>query len=209
MSDAQPRRRGLGYLAGKIWLKAFGWHVEGGPPDSPKAVIIAAPHTSNWDLPFTLAVAAVLGVPISWVGKHTLFKPPFGPVFRWLGGVPVDRSGKHNAVADTVDVFAKHDRLYLVIAPEGTRGRAERWKTGFYRIAEGADIPVVLGFLDYERKVGGLGTMFKPTGDIEKDLEEIRHFYADIKGKRPQKASEIKVGSAKPDEPKGDVPKPV
>jgi 1-acyl-sn-glycerol-3-phosphate acyltransferase len=165
-------------------LERLGWKVEGTAPPVPKAVLIAAPHTSNWDLPYTLLLASALGIKISWMGKHTLFRPPFGTLLRTLGGVSVDRSGNKGAVQAAVDLFAEHDSLYLVIAPEGTRSQADRWKTGFYRIAEGAGVPLVLGYLDYARKVGGLGTVFTPTGDIERDMEEIRTFYAPIRGKR-------------------------
>ena len=162
----------------------MGWRVEGSGPDIPRAVVVAAPHTSNWDLVFTLAIAATLGIRVSWMGKHTLFRPPFGRLMRAVGGLPVDRRASHGAVEAAVELLTSHDRLFLIISPEGTRGRSERWKTGFYRIAQGAGVPIVLGFLDYGRKVGGLGKVFVPTGDVEKDMEEIRVFYAPIRGKR-------------------------
>jgi 1-acyl-sn-glycerol-3-phosphate acyltransferase len=179
-----PPQAGTAAMLARAWLSSFGWRIEGAAPDVPKAVVVAAPHTSNWDLPFTLAVAAALGVRISWMGKHTLFRPPFGTLMRSLGGLSVDRRSPQGAVGAAVDLLARHERLLLVIAPAGTRGDAARWKTGFYRIAQGAGVPIVLGFLDYGRKVGGLGKVFTPTGDVERDMKAIQEFYAPIRGKR-------------------------
>jgi 1-acyl-sn-glycerol-3-phosphate acyltransferase len=187
--DAHARRRfppqdGAAARLGRAWLASFGWRVEGVAPDVRKAVVVAAPHTSNWDLPFTLATAAALGIRISWMGKHTLFRPPFGALMRGLGGLSVDRRSPHGMVGEAVALLERHDDLFLVIAPSGTRADTTRWKTGFYRIAEGARVPIVLGFLDYGRKVAGLGKVFLPTGNVELDLEEIRAFYAPMRGKR-------------------------
>jgi 1-acyl-sn-glycerol-3-phosphate acyltransferase len=186
-------RKQLRYWVGRTWLSAFGWKVEGGRPEARKAVLVAAPHTSGWDLPFTLAVAYSLDLEMSWVGKKELFRAPFGPFFRFLGGVPVDRSGSKGFVGAVGDLFRRSEELHLVLSPEGTRGRAARWKTGFYYMAIEADVPIILGFLDYERKVGGLGTVFRPSGDARRDLEHIRDFYATVKGKHPDQASEIKL----------------
>lgn len=187
-------------LVGRAWLAAFGWEVAGGRPDVKKAVVVAAPHTSNWDLPFTLAIAYVLDVHISWVGKHTLFAPPFGGIMRWLGGVPVDRRARHGAVSAIADRIREADEIFLIIPPEGTRGRATRWKTGFYYAALEAEVPIVLGFLDFGRKRGGLGEVFQPTGDIAHDFEKIRAFYADVKGKHPDKSGSITLGPEGGDE---------
>lgn len=161
-----------------------------------KAVVVAAPHTSNWDFPFTLAVAWALGIELRWVGKHTLFVPPFGQIMRALGGVPVDRRARNNAVPAVVELLRQHHELMLVIAPEGTRSRAKRWRTGFYHMALGAEVPLVLGFLDYARKRGGLGEVFVPSGDLEKDMERIAAFYAGIMGKRPERQSAVVLGDA-------------
>jgi len=186
-----PQGRGLTALIGRAWLAAFGWHVQDGIPDVKKAVVVAAPHTSNWDLAFMLAIAWTLGVRIRWVGKHTLFRPPFGGLMRALGGVSVDRRARHDAVSAIADILRAHDELLLVVPPEGTRGKADRWKTGFYYIALGADVPIVLGFLDYGKKCGGLGTVFHPTGVLEEDIAAIRTFYKDIRGKIPANESSI------------------
>jgi 1-acyl-sn-glycerol-3-phosphate acyltransferase len=193
---ASPRalRRSVRRLVGHAWLTAFGWRAQG-MALPPKAVVIAAPHTSNWDFPFTLALAYVLDVECSWLGKHTLFKPPFGFFFRSLGGIPVDRRDRNDLVAAVVEVIKQHDQLMLVVAPEGTRARTKRWKTGFYHMALGAGVPIVLGFLDYTRKRGGVLEVFYPTGDIEADMAAIRGRYSSIEGKHPSRMSEITLGN--------------
>jgi 1-acyl-sn-glycerol-3-phosphate acyltransferase len=175
--------RGLSIL----YLKMIGWHREGNLPDIPRYVIVVAPHTSNWDFPIGLAFAFVLKLRGYWLGKDSLFRWPFRGFFRWLGGIPIDRSKSSDVVAQMVQIFRERAKLTMVLAPEGTRKRVSHWKSGFYHIARGADVPIVLAFLDYLRKAGGIGPVFKPTGDIEADMEFIRAFYATVKGKYPEK----------------------
>ena len=117
------------------------------------------------------------------MGKDSLFKGPLGPVMRWLGGLPIDRSKANNVVQSTIDAFNSHDRLIVLIPPEGTRAKVSEWKKGFYHIAHGAGVPIGRGFLDFGRKVGGFGPTFYPTGDVDKDIAAIQEFYQDIKGK--------------------------
>ncbi len=169
------------------FLRLQGWQVQGTlPPEASKSVLIAAPHTSNWDLPYTLMLAFVLRLNVYWMGKASLFRWPFGPVMRWLGGIAVDRSRSGNLVAASAAALVNADGpTQLVVPPEGTRGKTRQWKTGFYYIALEARVPIVLAFVDYERKVGGLGPLFTPTGDVERDLAQIKLFYAPIKGRRP------------------------
>lgn len=166
-------------------LKLNGWRIEGAlPATSRKAVLIAAPHTSNWDLPYTLMAGFVLGLRLHWMGKASLFRFPFGPVMRWLGGIAVDRSKRNDLVAASAQAIRDADGpVQLVVPPEGTRGRTRHWKTGFYFIAQQAGVPIVLAFMDYERKVAGLGPEFVPTGDVERDMDEIKRFYAGVKGR--------------------------
>jgi 1-acyl-sn-glycerol-3-phosphate acyltransferase len=163
--------------AGSRWfLRLNGWTVEGALPEhARKAVLIAAPHTSNWDLPYTLMVAFCLNLNVYWMGKASLFKFPFGPVMRWLGGIAVDRSKSNNLVAASAAAIREADGpLQLVVPPEGTRGKTRHWKTGFYFIALEAQVPIILA-----------------TGNVEADLAEIKRFYAPIKGRNPtQFASE-------------------
>ncbi len=171
------------------YLKITGWKAEGRMPDVSKCVMIAAPHTTNWDFPITMFIALALDIKVYWMGKDTLFKKPFGSIMRWFGGIPVDRSRANNVVAATIDTFNSHEKLIIIIPPEGTRGKVAYWKTGFYRIAHGAGVPIILGYLDYRRKTGGIGPVFMPTGDIEADMAEICAFYAGVSGKYPEKSS--------------------
>jgi 1-acyl-sn-glycerol-3-phosphate acyltransferase len=169
-----------------LCMKGLGWRIEGSlPAGTTKAVLIAAPHTSNWDLPYTLMVGFVLQLNMYWLGKASIFAFPFGGVMRWLGGLAVDRSKSTNLVAaSAAALVAAEGSVQLVVPPEGTRGKTRHWKTGFYYIALQAQVPIVLAFLDYERKVGGLGPLFTPTGDVEADMRSIKAFYAGVKGKR-------------------------
>ncbi len=168
-----------------LFLKVTGWKVQGSlPPDGKKSVLIAAPHTSNWDLPLTLMVAFVLRLNVYWMGKESLFSPPFRGLMMWLGGVPVDRSRSTNLVAASVAALQAADGpMQLIVPPEGTRSKTRYWKTGFYYIAVGAQVPIIMAFMDYKNKVSGLGPVFVPTGDIDADMTSIKAFYAPIKGK--------------------------
>jgi len=181
----------------RLWarthLRLFGWRREGTPPDIPKYVVIAAPHTTNWELPTALMAAFAFRIKIYWMGKDSLFRFPFGGLFRWLGGIPVNRSKSTGLVARTVETFDENKNLVIVMAPEGTRSKTGNWKTGFYHIARGAGVPIVLAFLDYRRKVVGIGPVVTPTGDIDTDMREMRRFYADITGKHPEKSSRAVV----------------
>jgi 1-acyl-sn-glycerol-3-phosphate acyltransferase len=150
-------------------------------------VLIAAPHTSNWDLPYTLMTAFVLRLHPYWMGKASIFKPPFGPLMRWLGGIAVDRAQSNNLVAASVEALKAADGpVQLIVPPEGTRSKVTRWKTGFYYIAVGAQVPVLLAYMDYAEKRAGLGPVFMPTGDVDRDMEAIKAFYAPFKGKHPR-----------------------
>ena len=167
------------------FLKITGWTIKGTlPPDGNKSVLIAAPHTSNWDLPYTLMVAFALRLHIYWIGKEQLFKPPFRGLMRWLGGIPVQRETANNLVAASVAAIkAASGPLQLIVPPEGTRSNTRYWKTGFYYIAVGAQVPIVMAYMDYKKKISGLGPVFHPSGNIEADMAKIKAFYAPFKGK--------------------------
>jgi 1-acyl-sn-glycerol-3-phosphate acyltransferase len=175
-------QRGHGRFAaavGRFMMGIRGWRVEGEIPDIPRMVLIVAPHTSNWDFLTGLWVKLALRMGARFVGKHTLFRWPLGIFMRWLGGVPVDRSAAAGFVEETARVVRESERMTLVVAPEGTRRLTDRWKSGFYRIAVAAGVPILLVAFDYPRKVVSFGPLFEPTGDYEKDLPEIQsHFEA-------------------------------
>lgn len=167
------------------FLRLTGWTVEGAlPPQAAKSVLIAAPHTSNWDLPYTLMVAFALRLNPYWMGKHSLFKGAYGPVMRWLGGIAVNREQSNNLVAASAQAIREADGpLQLIVPPEGTRAKTRYWKTGFYFIAQTAGVPIVMAYMDYATKRSGLGPLFQPTGDVEADMAAIKAFYAPFKGK--------------------------
>lgn len=182
-------KRGLGRLF--LWIT--GWKLGGEVSSHKKYILIAAPHTSNWDLVFMLAFAYVCDVQISWLGKHTLFRWPFGPFMRWLGGIPIDRRAHHNTVQHVAQLFGERESLVLAVPAEGTRKYREYWKSGFYFMAQEAHVPIVLGFLDYKNKRGGFGPALMPTGNIRADMDQIRAFYKDITGRHPENQGRIRL----------------
>ncbi len=181
----------MGKLLARVFLVLTGWRPEGQRPEADKFVLIAAPHTSSWDLAYLLALSQVLGVRVSWMGKHTLFRGPMGWVMRRVGGIPVWRHLRENVVKQMVKAFHASEALALTVPPEGTRGYRDYWKSGFYHIAREAQVPIVLGYLDYARKRGGFGPQLLPTGDVRRDMDEIRRFYADKTGKHPERFSRV------------------
>ncbi len=183
----------MGKLLARVFLALTGWRPEGRRPEVDKFVLIAAPHTSSWDLAYLLALAQVLGVRVSWMGKHTLFRGPMGWVMTRVGGIPVWRHRRENVVKQMVKAFHASKALALTVPPEGTRGYRDHWKSGFYHIAREAQVPIVMGYLDYARKRGGFGPQLLPTGDVRRDMDEIRRFYADKTGKHPERFSRVRL----------------
>ncbi|MCP5180533.1 MAG: lysophospholipid acyltransferase family protein [Pseudomonadales bacterium] len=177
-------------------LHLCGWSLEGSKPHARRCVVVAAPHTSNWDFVWLILMAAAYDVSINWLGKHTLFAGPAGPVMRWLGGIPVHRATANKLVEQIADAFASAARedesLMLVIPPEGTRRRVDYWKSGFYHVARLANVPIVLSVLDYGRRSGGFGDEFMPV-EIETDMTRIRAFYADSSGKYPDRFGPVRL----------------
>jgi 1-acyl-sn-glycerol-3-phosphate acyltransferase len=171
---------------GRAWLSMTGWSFEGPVPSHPRYVAIAAPHTSNWDFVHMMAMAWAQGLRFRWMGKASLFAPPFGRVMRGMGGIPIDRSRRGQLVAQCVAHFEADPGLVLAVPAEGTRGRGTHWRSGFYHIARAARVPIVLGYLDYARRRGGLDPGFVPSGDVRADMGRIRAFYADKVGRHPQ-----------------------
>lgn len=174
-------------------LKMFGWQAELAVKMADKCILVGAPHTTNWDFPLAILGMSAMGIKFNWVAKHTLFRWPMGIIMRCLGGIPLDRrSGGAGFAMKAVEKFQKLDRFILAIAPEGTRHRTEYWKAGFYKIAVKSNVPIAMGYVDYRRKKIGIGRIFIPTGNIDKDFMLLQDFYKDKAGKYPEKQGEIR-----------------
>ncbi len=172
-------------LIARFIYRLIGWKVQGTVPPIKKFVAIAAPHTSGWDFPIGMLGSYILGIKFTFFGKKELFDGPFGFLFRALGGIGVDRFSKHGVVEQAVEQFNQHDEFILAMAPEGTRQYVAEWRKGYYYIALGAGVPIVLCYIDFAEKVVGIGPTFYPTGNYEKDFEEIKNFYRHKKGRHP------------------------
>lgn len=166
-------------------LKFSGWKVVNVAPASGSYLIIAAPHTSNWDFPLGIAIAFHLRLRVYFIGKHTLFKGATGLLMHWLGGIPLDRKASQNFVEASIETFNNNPNLVMAIAPEGTRTRVPRWKTGFYHMAKGAQIPIALAFFDFATKTGGIGQILEVSDDMDADMQIIANFYLPKTGKNP------------------------
>ncbi|HRH65767.1 MAG TPA: lysophospholipid acyltransferase family protein [Bacteroidia bacterium] len=168
----------------KFFFEQSGWKINGDVPrDIKKYIIIVAPHTSNWDFPLGLAVRSIMKFPSNFLGKKELFRPPFGWLFRKLGGFPVDRKGSHNLVDQVADIFNREEQFIIAIAPEGTRKNVSKWKTGFYHIALKAKIPIVMAAMDYPSKTVFFSLPFFPTGNMKEDVLSMENFFRDKRGK--------------------------
>ncbi|HEY57800.1 MAG TPA: glycerol acyltransferase [Anaerolineae bacterium] len=198
--NARPRRTWLQRL-GRLLLRLMGWRVVDRRPPGRKFIVIGAFHTSNMDFFIALPAMMALGLRPRWIGKKELFRGPLGPLMRFLGGIPVDRSVRSGFVGQMVHNFRTHEDFVVLIAPEGTRKFTDHWKSGFYHIAVQAGVPIALGFLDYPTRTVGIGDYFLPTGDDEADLERIRAFYADKRGRYPEKHSTIRLKQKKKQDP--------
>lgn len=176
-------------IIGKVILTLFGWKIVDKTPlgvnQYKKAVMIAAPHTSNWDYLFAMATLKAVGSKINYLAKDSLFKFPLGIIIKGLGGIPVNRSQKNNLVQLMVDNIKNADEIHLLVPAEGTRSYTKEWKSGFYHIAVGAGVPIVLGFLDFGKKEAGFLDVFYPTGNYEEDLVKIQKQYLSITPKNP------------------------
>ena len=169
---------------GRAYLRLSGWRIEGAFPEVSKYVVVVAPHTSNWDFPLGVAVVFAVELRVSWLGKHTLFRAPFRMCLRWLGGIPVNRGAAQGVVGDCVKAFEAAPALMLALAPEGTRKGVSQWKSGFYRIATQAGVPIMPVGFDYREHVVRLMPLFQPSGNLEQDLPLIQARFSQVHGCR-------------------------
>ena len=172
-----------------LMYRMRGWKALGEVPEPRRYIIIAAPHTSNWDFVNFLGLTADLGIRAHFMGKLSLFKWPIGGFMKQMGGVPVDRRGGTNVVQQMADEFARRTEFMLTVAPEGTRGKASKWRTGFYQIALAAKVPMVVGFMDYGTRTGGLGPLIWPTGDFRADMLKAFETYRGCVARFPERAA--------------------
>ena len=179
-------------LATRI-LALFGWRVDYLPPPGPKGIIVVYPHTSNWDFPVGYLTKLVMGLPMSFVGKDTLFRWPVAGLLRRMGGIPANRRERTGLIGHLQAEFRRRDWMWLAIAPEGTRSHVPHWKSGFYRLALEAEVPVGLAFIDYRTRVVGIRDYVRMTGDREADMERIRAAYAGKVGLVPERAGDIQL----------------
>lgn len=177
----------------KFIAKLIGWKTVLNPPKEKRYVIIAAPHTSNWDFPLGVLFMLTTDIKYKFMGKAALFKWPIKYLFQAFGGIPVDRKNSTNLTKKIAEIIKSHDEIALALAPEGTRSKTEYWKSGFYYIALEANVPIALATIDYGSKTLRLDDHIHPTGDIEKDMEYIRNYYKLAKAKYPEKQGPIRV----------------
>jgi 1-acyl-sn-glycerol-3-phosphate acyltransferase len=177
-----------------------GWKIKGSiPPEIKKCVIIAAPHTSNWDFVFSLGALKILGYKVNYMVKKELFFFPFSYLLKKTGGISVDRKKSNNVVDEMVDKINGSEKMFLMLSAEGTRKRVDKWKSGFYYVAQKAKVPICTGFLDYAKKEAGFGPVITITGNIEQDLEKIKDFYSTI---TPQIPANFNINGIKINPPK-------
>jgi 1-acyl-sn-glycerol-3-phosphate acyltransferase len=177
----------------RVLLRWSGWRLVGEAPAVARCVVIFAPHTSSWDFPLLLCVRAAFGRRVSYLAKSTLFRFPFAGLLRRSGAIPVERSERRDLVQNLVEIFQQRPELWIALSPEGTRDRTDHWKSGFYHIAREAGVPLLLGFIDAEKRECGFGGLLELSGDIESDMDRLRAFYSTKRGIRPECASEIRL----------------
>jgi len=172
---------------GRIGFRLLGFRFEGSFPDVPRCVLILAPHTSNWDFVVGLMAMLALALRVRFIAKHTLFWEPFGSFLRWMGGIPVDRHAPGGIIEIVIETFRASERLHVVITPEGTRRKVEAWKSGFYRIARGAEVPILPVVFDYRKRAIVFEPLFHTTRDYEADLKTLQGYFSSEMAYRPER----------------------
>ncbi len=183
--------------AARLVLRLLGWTLDVSFPPQPRGVVIVYPHTSNWDFVIGYLAKVAAGLPLQWIGKDSLFRGPFDALFRRMGGIPVRRGARAGFIDQLVREFAVRERIWIAIAPEGTRSWTDHWKSGFYHLALAARVPVGLATIDWGRRRVELRRTIELTGDPEVDLEQLRAFYRGVRGLRPEEAGEIRFREAR------------
>lgn len=167
-------------------LRLLGWRITGSIADIPKMVMIGGPHTSNWDFVYGIFSIFALGIDAHWIGKHTIFRWPFGALLRCLGGIPVNRTSPGTLYREILKGFEENDSFFFGLSPEGTRAKVTRWKPGFHRIARAAGVPILPAALDFQKKEIHFGPIFEPTDDFEADVASLKAFYSNFVPKKPE-----------------------
>lgn len=168
-------------------LRLLGWKIDEKIPENiDKCVVVMGPHTSNWDFIIGRLAFRYYSVPAKFLIKKEAFVFPLGPILKWMGGIPVDRKKNNNITEYAVQLFNENERFYMIFTPEGTRSYNDNWKKGFYYIAQKAKVPIYIGYMDYEKKIGGFHSLFEPTGDVEADIKHIKSVLSQFKGKYPE-----------------------
>jgi hypothetical protein len=193
LSHNGPASGPIKYWLGRAFMALSGWNVTGKLPPDKKFVLIGAPHTSNWDFPFGLVTTFIFRLKVRWLGKDALFVGPMGVIMRALGGIAIDRKYPHGIVGQMASALQQADQLVILLAPSATRKKTLHWRSGFYHIAHQAKVPVVCGWLDYEKKEAHLGLSFIPTGNIKQDMDRIRDYYQDVQARRPTLTTPVKL----------------
>jgi 1-acyl-sn-glycerol-3-phosphate acyltransferase len=192
-SPGPSSRPTLAQRIARSLLAAGGWKAVYEPLPGPKGLVIVYPHTSNWDFIVGVLYKFAVGLPANWVGKDTLFRWPLGPLFKRIGGIPVNRSKSSGFVRSLLEEFKRRDAMWVALAPEGTRSHSDHWKSGFYRIALAAGLPVGLAYIDYGTRTLGIDTYVTLSGDQDADMQRLREFYADKRGRMPRNAGDIRL----------------
>lgn len=181
------------YWIARLFMAILGWNVSGELPENKKFVLIGAPHTSNWDFFLGLATIFIFRVKARWLGKDAIFIWPVGILLRALGGIAINRQHPHGVVGQMVNTLTQSDQQVILLAPNGTRKKMPNWRSGFYQIAHQANVPIVCGCLDFNRKEAHLGLSLLPTGDVKKDMDRIRNFYKDVHAKYPEMETPVRL----------------